>query len=423
MILSNLSTPLLGLVDTAVMGHQDSARYLGAVALGGLIFSFIFWGFGFLRMGTTGLTAQAFGGCQHDEVRAVLVRSVLLALSIAGVVLLLQKPIAWFGFIVIDGEAATEALARHYFDIRIWSAPATLSLYAISGWFLGVQDVRSPLAVVVSTNLVNIVLDLLLVVHWRMGVTGVAWATVLSEYTGMILGLILLMRMLTRQPGSWHWWAVKDTGAMARMLTINTDIFIRTLSLIFAFAFFTVQGGRLGEVVLAANTVLLNFQTFMAYALDGFAHAAEALVGKAKGAREWQLLKQTLVAAGLWSLLVAFCFSGLYAFFGGCIVDLLTGLESVRTAAYVYLPWLIVLPLVSFPCYLLDGVFIGATLSRDMRNTMLFSLIFVFLPAWYFARPLHNHGLWLALLLFMAARGCSMAWLFLKHRRSYVSPI
>ncbi|MGR9046824.1 MAG: MATE family efflux transporter, partial [Gammaproteobacteria bacterium] len=408
---------------TAVMGHQDSARYLGAVALGGLLFSFIYWGFGFLRMGTTGLAAQAFGRNEYDEIRAVLARSALLAFSIAAMLLILRGPLAWLGFAIIDGEADTENLAKHYFAIRIWSAPATLSLYVLSGWFLGMQNVRSPLLIVVITNLVNIALDLLLVVHWNMGVAGVAWATVLAEYAGLILGVVLLMRVLRHQAGVWSWLAVKNTGALLKMMVINTDLFVRTLCLIFAFAFFTVQGARFGEVLLAANAVLLNFQTFMAYALDGFAHAAEALAGKAKGADDRFLFKQALMTAGTWSLVVALGFSGCYALFGTHIIDLLTGLEPVRAAAYAYLPWLVALPLVSVTCYLLDGIFIGATLSRDMRNTMLFSLIAVFLPAWYLAQPLENHGLWLALLLFMAARGFSMAWLFFIHRRDYVRTV
>ena len=418
MILSNLSTPLLGLVDTAVMGHLDSARYLGAVALGGVLFSFIYWGFGFLRMGTTGLAAQAFGRNDHDETQAVLARSVLLALSIAGILLFLQWPLGEVGFWIIDAEAATEKLARDYFAIRIWSAPATLSLYALSGWFLGLQNVRGPLLIVVVTNLVNIALDLLMVVYWKMEVSGVAWATVLAEYTGLGLGIYLSMRELKRQAGCWLWSSITNSGAMSKTLAINTDIFIRTLCLIFAFAFFTVQSARFGEVILAANTVLLNFQTFMAYALDGFAHATEALVGKAKGAQNRLMFRQVIMTAGFWSLIVALGFSGIYAVFGVQAINLLTGLEPVRTTAYTYLPWLIALPLVSCTCYLLDGVFIGATLSREMRNTMLFSLMVVFLPSWYSAQPLHNHGLWLALMLFIAARGLSMGWVFFRLYRA-----
>nr|WP_305908573.1 MATE family efflux transporter [Methylomarinum sp. Ch1-1]MDP4521413.1 MATE family efflux transporter [Methylomarinum sp. Ch1-1] len=282
MIVSNISTPLLGLVDTAVMGHLDSPQFLGAVALGGLIFSFIYWGFGFLRMGTTGLTAQAFGEGHEREIKAILFRALLLAQLIALLILLLSQPLARLSFTLLQGGATVEALAHRYFDIRIWSAPATLGVYVLTGWFLGMQNVKAPLAIVLVTNLSNIGLDIWLVYYLKMEVTGVALASVVSEYLGLMLGLLLLVGRL-RRLGACKGLAVGDVNKIKAMLAINGNIFIRTWCLIFAFAFFTAQGARLGEVILAANAVLLNFQTFMAYALDGFAHAAEALVGRAIG--------------------------------------------------------------------------------------------------------------------------------------------
>ncbi len=412
MILSNISTPLLGLVDTAVMGHLDSSRFLAAVALGGLIFSFIYWGFGFLRMGTTGLTAQAFGENNAGEIKAILLRALLLAGMISGLLLLLKYPLSTLSFSLLQGGEGVERMAIHYFDIRIWSAPATLSLYVMMGWFLGMQNVRSPLFVVLVTNISNIGLDVLLVYYWKMGVGGVALASVIAEYLGLLSALLILRRHLLKLAAYLHWTQMLNYHKLRAMLAINSNIFIRTWCLIFAFAFFTAQGARLGEVILAANAVLLNFQTFMAYALDGFAHAAEALVGRAVGEKNLQLFHSSVKTAALWSFVVACCFSAFYVLFGQQVIDLLTGLDSVREVAYCYLPWIIAMPMVSFVCYLFDGVFIGAMLSRQMRDSMLFSLFVCFLPTWYFSQHLANHGLWLAMTVFMIARGLSMSWIY-----------
>ncbi len=410
MIISNISTPLLGLVDTAVMGHLDSPQFLGAVALGGLIFSFVYWGFGFLRMGTTGLTAQAFGESDGGEIKIILLRAVLLSQLIAGLILLLNQPLAEFAFWLVDGSAPVEAMATRYFEIRIWSAPATLCMYVLAGWFLGMQNVKAPLLVVLVTNFSNIGLDIALVYYWKMGVAGVALASVIAEYLGLAVALLTLRRRLRPLGGSVR--RLADVDKLSAMLAVNGNIFVRTWCLIFAFAFFTAQGARLGETILAANAVLLNFQTFMAYALDGFAHAAEALVGRAVGARNRDLLVASMKIAGIWSFAVAAAFVAVYGLYGQELIDLLTGLQPVRETAYRYLPWLIVMPLVAFGCYLFDGIFIGAMLTRQMRDTMLFSLFACYLPVWYWSREWGNQGLWLAMTAFMLARGLSMGFAF-----------
>lgn len=412
MILSNISTPLLGLVDTVVLGHLDSEHYLGAVALGGLIFSFIFWGFGFLRMGTTGLTAQAFGRTHMEEINAVLIRATALAMMISVLILLLNQAIALVSFWLIQSSLEVENLASRYFNIRIWSTPATLTSYVITGWFIGQQNVKIPLLLVLITNSCNIGLDFLFVYQLKMTVEGVAWATVIAEYAGLLTGLLLICRTVLNQNQTWHWAALKNYGQIKDMLLINSHIFIRTWCVIFAFAFFTAQGARMGDVILAANAVLLNFQTFMAYALDGFAHAAEALVGKAVGAKNRGMYRQVVLTCAIWSYGVAIIFALIYQFMGVYIINLLTSLEHVRTIAYQYLPWLVAMPLVSFVCYLLDGVFIGAMLTKEMRNTMLLSLFGIFFPVWYFSLELGNQGLWLALICFMLARGLSMTVVF-----------
>lgn len=416
MIISNISTPLLGLVDTAVMGHLPTADYLAGVALGSLIFGFIYWGFGFLRMGTTGLSAQAFGDQNNLEIKAILVRASLLALTIAGVVLMLQQYIAMLSFQLLESSTNIERLAQQYFFIRIWTTPATLMTYVLSGWFLGQQNVRSPLAIVLLVNGSNILLDFYLVVYLQMAIKGVALATVISEYSGLLLGLWLLHKQLKGNKSPWHWRVILNPDRFKAMLKLNNHIFIRNLSLIFAFAFFTAQSAKFGGVILAANTLLMNFQTFMAYALDGFAHAAEALVGRAIGAKDKQLFKQVVITSMAWSLLLALLFTLSYALIGHQIIKLLTSLESVRQCAYQYLPWLIALPLVSVTCFVLDGIFIGATWSKPMRDSMLFSLFLIYLPVWYWTQAMENHGLWLTMMTFMLARGMSMGILYRKLR-------
>ena len=416
MILTNISTPLLGLVDTAVLGHLDSEQFLAAVALGGLIFSFIFWGFGFLRMGTTGLTAQAFGKDNKHELNGVLIRAIVLALVISILLLLFHQVIASISFWLLNSSAQVEHIALKYFEIRIWSTPATLCLYVLVGWFLGRQNVRVPLFVVLVTNILNICLDLLFVYHFKMKVEGVALASVIAEYIGLILALLSAVFYIRKQKYFWRWEYLVRLDKFKAMLLINSHIFVRTWCLIFAFAFFTAQGAKMGAVVLAANAVLLNFQTFMAYALDGFAHAAEALVGRAMGAKNKVMGRQAILTACLWSFVVALIFSGLYFSFGQQIINLLTGLAKVREIAYFYLPWVIIMPLISFLCYLFDGIFIGLMLTKEMRNTMLFSLFCVFFPLWYFTQGLGNQGLWIAMLGFMLARSLSMAIVY-KYRK------
>ena len=423
MIIANISTPLLGLVDTAVMGHLDNANYLGAVALAGLIFNFLFWGFGFLRMGTSGLSAQAFGADDPVELWAILVRAIILALGISLFILICQQPIATLSFYLINSHENIEILAQQYFFIRIWSAPATLCQYVILGWFLGRQNTTSPLFIVVTTNICNICLDLLFVMHYDMNTEGVALASVLAEYTGLVLGIFLITRNISKRPHSLSWSTLFQFDKIKAMLLINGHLFVRTLCLIFTFSFFTVQGAKFGSVILAANAVLMNFQTFMAYALDGFAHAAEALIGRALGAKNKALFQQSLKTTGLWSLMVALLFTLTFSLAGKDIINALTHLTEVRDPAYEYLPWLIVLPLISFSSFLMDGIFIGATLSRQMRDCIVFSLFVVFLPVWYYTQSLGNHGLWLALTLFMLCRSLIMLGYFLYYKQALFQPL
>lgn len=417
MILSNLTVPLLGMVDTAVVGHLPQPYYLGAVAVGAMIFGVVFWGFGFLRMGTTGLTAQAVGALDYREVRALLARALILAGGFSILLMALQVPVADLAFYLMQPSELVERHGREYFSIRIASAPATLANYVIIGWFLGLQNARVPLLLLFVVNSVNMLLDLVLVMGLQFGADGVAWASLAAEYCGLLLGLVLVCNELKKYPGVWRAALVFDASRFRRMVSVNRDILIRTLCLMFTLAFFTAQGARMGEVVLAANTVLFNFQTFMSYGLDGFAHAAEALVGKAAGARDPTEFSRSVHVVFFWALLISGLFSLTYVVFGEGLIALLTDIQEVRQTASEYLIWVIVLPLVSIWSFSFDGIYLGATRTVQMRNTMLFSTFGVFLPTWYILQSAHNHGLWLAFLLFMSARALTMAWVYQTMQR------
>jgi MATE family multidrug resistance protein len=410
-ILSNLSIPLLGAVDTAVMGHLSSPAYIGGVAIGALIFSYVYWGFGFLRMGTTGLVAQAYGAGDVVEVRAILARAWLLAAGLAAALLLLQKPIGWVAFALLDTSREVGDLAARYYAIRIWGAPAALMNYVALGWLFGMQRMRSALALAVFMNGLNIVLDLVLVMGLGQGIAGVAWATCVSEWAALGLGLWLIARALRRVGGAFQPARIADGARLGALIRVNSDIFVRTLCLVTAFAWFTARGARLGEVLLAANAVLLNFQTFMAYGLDGLAHASEALIGGAIGARDPAALRASVRIASLWALFVAALFSAVYFLAGPLIIAAMTDIPEVRATAAAFLPWAAISPIISVWSFQLDGIFIGATRTPEMRNGMLISLA-CFLAAGSALIPrLGNHGLWLAFMIFMVIRALTLgAW-------------
>ncbi|MDJ0656341.1 MAG: MATE family efflux transporter [Xanthomonadales bacterium] len=410
MILSNISIPLLGMVDTAVVGHLPEAHHLGAVAVGAMIFSFVFWGFGFLRMGTTGFVAQAHGSGVEGAVQNRFGQAAVLALALAVLVLLLHPWVRDIAFGLVDATAAVESQARRYFEIRIWASPATLMTYVLVGWFLGVQDARAPLMIMLTANLVNIILDLLFVLVFQWGVAGVALASVCGEYLAALTGLVLAFRRGGLGRHRWQWREVLHLDQLLEMVRVNTDIMLRTLCLIFAFAFFTHQGARQGDIVLAANAVLLNFQHLMAYALDGFAHAAEALVGKFVGARNARGLARAIRLTRDWSLGIALFAVLLYWVGGDWLIGLLTSIQAVRDTAGSFLPWLLISPLISVWSFWLDGIFIGATRGRDMRNTMVIALL-AYLAAWWLLQSLGNHGLWAALMVFLAVRGITLGTL------------
>jgi MATE family multidrug resistance protein len=413
MIVSSVSVPLVGLVGTGVLGNLDDAIYLAAVAAAAQVFSILFVGLNFLRMGTTGITAQAHGSLARDArastaIRQSLGEAVIIGVALGALIILLQVPIRNAAFGVIGAEPEVARYAYQYFDIRIWSAPATLFNFVALGWLLGMQNGRGPLAITLTINLTNVVLDLWFVLGLGLKVRGVAAGAVLAEFAGAAVATGLLVRELRRYPGSWAGTRLLDLQSYRALLKINGNLFIRTLALMFTFAFVTVQGARLGTVFLAANALLMNFQWLTAYALDGIANAAEALVGKSVGARDRDGMLRAVRRTLAWSLGFAVLFSLVFWLAGPAIVRTLTSLPEVRATALDYLPWLIVLPLISVWSFFYDGVYVGATLSREMRVVMTSTAFLVFLPVWFVTRDLGNHGLWLAFTAFMILRGLGM---------------
>jgi len=405
-------------VDTAVVGHLSHPYYLGAVAIAAVVFDFLYWGMGFLRMGTTGIVAQVHGKGDYDELRSTLVHSTFIALLISFVMLLFQTPIAETAFFLIGGSEKVLEYAWIYFTWAIWGAPAVLCSMALFGWLLGMQNARATLYFAVTVNIINIILDLVFVFGFDMGVRGVALASVLAQYSGFIMAIMLVRNELKKYPGLWHSEFILNVSRLKKMLALNQNIFIRTICLIFVFAFFARQGALQGDVVLAANAVLLNFQAVTALGLDGFANATEALVGKAIGARDRTAFKQSVRSALLWSIIIAALFSVFYWGSGKSLIMLMTNIPEVKDTAFIYLPWLIISPLICIWCFLLDGIFIGAVRGREMRNSMLFCTFLIFLPAWYLFQYFGNHGLWLALLVFFAARGASLGWYYLRIKNN-----
>ncbi|MCO7518938.1 MULTISPECIES: MATE family efflux transporter [unclassified Pseudomonas] len=409
MILSNISVPLVALVDSTVIGHLPHAHQLGAVAVGATLFTFMVGLLGFLRMGSTGFAAQAAGRADGAALRQVLVQGLLLALALAVLIGLLALPFSQLALQAMQPSAALQVSTEAFFHTRLLGLPAALASYALVGWFLGTQNARAPLAILLTTNLLNIALNLWFVLGLDWGVVGSARASVIAEWSAALLGLALTRPALRAYPGHVAWAALKRWQAWRPLLAVNRDIFLRSLALQLVFLLLTVQGARLGEATVAANALLLNGLLLTAYALDGLAHAVEALCGHAIGARDRESLQRTLVVACGWSLIVSLGFAELFVLGGHLFIDMQTDIASVRAAAYPYLPYLALLPLVAVWSYLLDGLFIGATRAREMRNAMLVSVL-IALPVAFAMRGFGNHGLWMAFLLFMALRAITLGW-------------
>lgn len=409
-ILSNVTTPLIGVVDTAVLGQLGDPHYIGAVAVGAMIFSMLFWGFGFLRMGTTGLTAQSEGAGDGAEVVATLTRALFIA-GIAGVGLIaLQGPIAWTAFWLVEGSTAVEGAAQEYLRIRIWSAPAALANYAILGWFIGLGKAGTAFKLQLILNGANAALDAFFVMGLGMTVDGVAIGTVIAECLTAATGLWLVQVELRRRGIRPDLARLLDSAGLARAIAVNRDIMIRNLCLIFAFCWFTAQSAAGGDLTLAANAVLLHFLHVSAFFLDGFAFAAESLIGKSVGARDPVRFRDAVWRSSAWAVLLAALTSLAFWFGGGLAIDGLTVNPEVRLDARDYLMWVALAPILGVACFQLDGIFIGATRTADMRDMMIVSMI-VYLAAWWaLSTAFGNHGLWASILVFFVVRATTL-WL------------
>jgi len=416
MIFSNVTTPLIGAVDTAVIGQLGSAPLIGAVAVGATIFTFFYWAFGFLRMGTTGLTAQASGAARQREVLATLYRALLVAGAAGLAIIVLQGAIAAAAFTLMGASADVNTAARTYFDIRIWSAPAALVNYALVGWFIGLGRAGMAFRLQLLLNLTNIGLDALFVLGFGWGIAGVAAGTLIAETGAAVVGIAVALR--AAEGVKLRAWRVFNAGKLKRMIAVNGDIMIRTLGLLFAFSFFTAQGARSGDLILAANAVLMHFLSVSAYFLDGVAYATEALTGKAIGARDPKRFSAAVRLSSVWAAALSLATGAAFWLAGGAIIDVMTVNTAVREVARDYLFWAALAPLIGVACFQLDGIFIGATRTRDMRNMMLISLA-VYLGAWALLTPLlGNHGLWAALMVLFVVRALTLAWRFPSLERA-----
>jgi MATE family multidrug resistance protein len=412
MILSNLSVPLLGAVDTAILGHLDSPGYLGAVAIGASVLSLLYWSFGFLRMGTTSLVARACGREDQDGARLLLAQSILLGALLGALLLALQALIIPLAVHLMNPTGEVAALARSYLHIRLFSAPATLINFALIGWFIGQQDTRGPLLILVATNLLNIILDWLLIVVLGLNSDGAALASVIAEYTGLALALWLVRSKLMQLGGRMPWPHLGQVSAYLPLLQVNRHLFVRTLCLLGVFVFFTAQGARQGETILAANAILLQFLLLASHGLDGFAHAAEALTGKAIGSRNLREFFQVCRATTLWALIVALLMTLVFALGRPLLLPLFSNIDEVLALGYSYYLWVCLLPLIGVWAYQLDGIFLGSGKTAAMQYTMLIAVVLVFAPLWWLTRHWGNHGLWLSFSLFNLSRGLLMGACF-----------
>lgn len=410
-ILANAAVPLLGLVDTAIIGNVATAADLGAIALGALIFSFVYWSFGFLRMSTTGFVAEAAGAQDNGELRAILGRALSVALGLGFLIILLQEPIAWAALELFSASDQVERVTRGYFDLRVWGAPATLSLFVLMGVLIGLGLSKQLLIAQLFMNGLNVGLDLLFAGVYDMGAPGVALGTALAEWATLGLGLIIVVRALNargRTQKFFEWRRIFQRQALLGMLYSNVDIMIRTLVLIASFSFFADQSARFGEVVLASNHILLQLVSFAAFFLDGYAFVVEALVGRAKGAKQGLLFDLAVRQTTRLALATALTLATLMFFTGPWLVALLTDIEAVRAATTPFVGLAAIYIAVSFAAFQLDGVFIGAGATRPMRNAALQAIALYFLAWWLLSPALGVTGLWAAMIIYVMARAATL---------------
>ena len=410
-IVSNITVPLLGLIDAAIVGHLGAASYIGAIAVGGMLFNIIYWIFGFLRMGTSGMTSQAYGQKDEAETMRILARSMGVGMLIALALIILQYPIERIAFTLMKATPEVERLASLYFRICIWGAPAVLGLYSISGWCIGMQNSRFPMYVAITQNIVNILASLVLVYGFGMKIEGVAIGTLVAQYAGLLMAAWLWASHFKRLLPYVQLQTLLAKGAIRRFFQVNRDIFFRTLCLVAVTMYFTSAGAAQGEVILAVNTLLMHFFTFFSYIMDGFAYAGEALVGKHLGANDRPALRQMVHQLFVWGIVLSLVFTLVYGIGGKVFLGLITNEQSVITASSAYFYWVLAIPLAGFAAFLYDGIFIGATATRWMLYAMSIATIAFFLIYYGFRGAMGNHALWLAFITYLALRGIVQGFL------------
>lgn len=417
-IISNITIPLVGLVDTFLVGHLDNSNYIGAVALGSVVFMFLYSGFGFLRASTTGFTAQSYGARSFQGAMLAMGQGLLVAAVGATLLLIFQNPLKSLAFGLMNGSAEMESLAAQYFSIRIWAAPAALGNYVLSGWFIGMQNARSPMVVAIIVNVLNILISSLCILVWDMKSDGVALGTVIAQYGGFLTSLYFFFRYYRKLLKYWSLKAILNVSRLATFFRVNTDILIRSLLLTGTFFYFTTYSAHLGDDILNLNSLMLQFLWLLSYFVDGFAYAAESLVGKAVGARDSGRLRQYVIRIFQFAAVITLIISLLYFFFYDDFFDVLSDKQELRILLNDYAHWIWLMPLVATAAFIWDGIYIGAIASKALRNSMIISSLLVFLPLLHFLVPvLHNQGMWLALLAFLLTRGLMLTIYYPKVLR------
>ncbi|MBQ8099498.1 MAG: MATE family efflux transporter [Bacteroidaceae bacterium] len=403
-IVSNITVPLLGIIDTAIVGHLGSPTYIGAIALGSMVFSLMYWLFGFLRAGTSGFTSQALGAENHEEVTYSLYRSLIFAVGVGVLLLLLGHPLSRLAFRLADASSEVEASALTYFHILIWGAPTVLPLYGLNGWFIGHGDTRSTMRIAIAQNLLNVIASLGFVLVAKMQVAGVAAGTLLAQYAGLLMAIVTWRTRYAHYRHAFHFSRLVQKEKLRRFFSVNRDIFLRTLCILSVTTFFTIAGSRQDDLTLAANSLLMQLFLFFSYFVDGFANAGESLAGRLTGAGQPTELRRMLSALFRMGAAIAAAFTLCYAVLGSTLLSLLTHHGDVQARALQFLPWTMAVPLLGFAAFLWDGVFIGLTATRKLLLTMLTATV-GFFACYYLTFPmLMNHGLWLSFCLFLLLR-------------------
>lgn len=410
-IVSNITVPLLGLIDVMIVGHLGATSYIGAIAVGGMLFNIIYWIFGFLRMGTGGMVSQAFGRKDEGEIIRLLLRSVSIGLSVALLLIVLQYPIRKIAFIFIEATPDVQANAELYFRICIWGAPAVLGLYSFNGWFIGMQNSRIPMMIAITQNIVNILASLCFVFGLNMKIEGVALGTMIAQYAGFLMAFSLWYTRYAEFRRRISWEGVFEKGALIRFFQVNRDIFFRTICLVAVTVYFTSAGSAQGEVILAVNTLLMQLFTLFSYFMDGFAYAGEALTGRFIGAEDKESLKHTIRDLFRWGVALSALFTVIYAIGGVPFLRLMTDDVMVQNAAAPYFYWVLAIPFAGFAAFLYDGIFIGATATRMMFHSMLVATLSFFFLFFVFRGMLGNHALWMAFIIYLILRGVMQGWL------------